>query len=162
MAGREEDQQSSLSLAHSSCCTVCSCVIVASLPCRPVGQHCVLDLRCTQPGWAADCQRRGSNLDLFSKPLTANPRGVADRDLSHGKRSRAQPANCKRTQLLTAEGRWRKRLLGCHQVLMLCGQSYCVGRDQDMAEHSKACPPVSWALPPLPPCPLRSFSCPPH
>ena len=128
MAGREEDQQSSLSLAHSSCCTVCSCVIVAFLPCRPVGQHCVLDLRCTQPGWAADCQRRGSNLDLFSKPLTANPRGVADRDLSHGKRSRAQPANCKRTQLLTAEGRWRKRLLGCHQVLMLCGQSYCVGR----------------------------------
>ena len=75
MAGREEDQQSSLSLAHPSCCTVCSCVIVASLPCRPVGQYSVLDLRCTQPGWAADCQRRGSNLDLFSKPLTANPRG---------------------------------------------------------------------------------------
>ena len=112
MAGREEDQQSSLSLAHSSCCTVCSCVIVASLPCRPVGQHCMLDLRCTQPGWAADCQRRGSNLDLFSKPLTANPRGVADRDLSHGKRSRAQPANCKRTQLLTAEGRWAQTAVG--------------------------------------------------
>ena len=92
MAGREEDQQSSLSLAHSSCCTVCSCVIVASLPCRPVGQYSVLDLRCTQPVWAADCERRGSNLDLFSKPLTANPRGVADRDLSHGKRSCVQSA----------------------------------------------------------------------
>ena len=93
MAGREEDQQSSLSLAHSSCCTVCSCVIVASLPCRPVGQHCVLDLRCKQSVWAADCERRGLNLDLFSKPLTANPRGVADRDLSHGKRSSVQPAS---------------------------------------------------------------------
>ena len=92
MAGREEDQQSSLSLAHSSCCTVCSCVIVASLPCRPVGQHSVLDLRCTQPVWAADYERRGSNLDLFSKPLTANPRGVADRDLSRGKRSCVQSA----------------------------------------------------------------------
>ena len=92
MAGREEDQQSSLPLAHSSCCTVCSSVIVASMPCRPVREHSVLDLRCTQPVWAADCERRGSNLDLFSKPLTADPRGAADRDLSHGKRSCAQPA----------------------------------------------------------------------
>ena len=52
----------------------------------------MLDLRCTQPVRTADCERRGSNLDLFSKPLTANPRGVADRDLSHGKRSCVQSA----------------------------------------------------------------------